>query len=476
MQERKVFLHPVKSLVSGLFTLFMLAGTLLISGSAHASAARTPNTQAGGARTASGFVAHTIKIRPITKQLGKVGSMRFATPRVSGAAKVLYPCQSDTNPQPILCYGPGQIEQAYGMQALFQHGTNGAGSTIVIVDAYGNSTIQADLQAFDADWGLPNPTLNVLTPYGTAGEDLGGWDGEIDLDVEYAHAMAPSATIDLVIAYSASDVDLYNALKYAVDQNLGDVISMSFGENEACVDPNLLAAEHQVFQEAANKGISVLASAGDYGSAQFTCDGSSFTTAVSYPASDPLVTALGGTALTADATTGQYLGETAWNEPIFNAAGGGGYSTLFARPDYQAGVTGATPGRAVPDLALNASVDGGVLIYSTDLFSGQIYVSIEGGTSVAAPEFAGIVADSVQLAHHRLGFLNKGLYELGESPLAGVAFNDITSGSNILFESGLAGYTVQRGWDAVTGWGSPKVADLLLPLIAHVHVGDASSL
>jgi hypothetical protein len=80
------------------------------------------------------------------------------------------------------------------------------------------------------------------------------------------------------------------------------------------------------------------------------------------------------------------------------------------------------------------------------------------------------------LAHHRLGFLNTGLYELGQSPLAGTAFNDITSGNNILFESGLAGYTVQRGWDAVTGWGTPRVDDLLLPLIAHVHSRDAQGL
>jgi subtilase family serine protease len=110
----------------------------------------------------------------------------------------------------------------------------------------------------------------------------------------------------------------------------------------------------------------------------------------SYPASDPLVTALGGTALTADAATGQYLGETAWNEPIFNAAGGGGYSTLFARPNYQSGVTGDPSGRAVPDLALNASVDGGVLIYQAHPLSGKEYAYITGGTSVSAPEFAGI--------------------------------------------------------------------------------------
>ncbi|HEY7415331.1 MAG TPA: S53 family peptidase [Ktedonobacteraceae bacterium] len=412
----------------------------------------------------------------MTKKLGTVQSLRRKTVPVNGANTVLFPCQSNTNPQPFLCYSPSQIQQAYDLQGLLQHGTTGNGSHIVIVDAYGSSTAQADLQAFDAAWGLPDPSFTVLTPYGVNGSDS-SWAGETSLDVEWSHAMAPSAAITLVVAQSSSDVDLYNAIKYAVDQNLGDVISMSFGENESCADPALLAAEHQIFQEAASKGISMLASAGDFGSAQFTCDGSSFTTAVSSPADDSLVTALGGTALTADATTGQYVGETAWNESgVFSAAGGGGYSLLNQRPDYQSGITGNTPGRAVPDLALNSSVDGGVLVYQTDPFSGQEYVSIFGGTSVASPEFAGIVADGVQMAHHRLGFLNRGLYTLGESPLSIATFHDITSGNNILFSSGIAGYTVQQGWDAVTGWGTPKAGNLLPSLIACLHSDDARGL
>lgn len=423
-----------------------------------------------------GFVPHTIKVKPITKKLGIVRSAEIKTPTRSGGNKVLFPCQSDTNPLPILCYGPGQIAQAYGVQDLFQRNVTGTGSTIVIIDAYGSPTIQADLQAFDAAWGLPAPAFKVLTPNTTSGADP-SWALETTLDVEWSHAMAPGAAITLVVAASNSDVDLYKAISYAVDHNLGDVISISFGENESCVDPNLLIAEHQVFQEAASKSISVLAAAGDSGSAQFTCDGSSLATAIAFPASDPLVTALGGTALTANATTGQYIGETAWNESsIFNTASGGGFSVRYQRPDYQSGVTGETMGRAIPDMALNASVNGGVLIYQSDPASGQEYTSIVGGTSLAAPEFAGIIADGVQLAHHRLGFLNKSLYDIGRSPFSASAFNDITSGSNILFSTGVAGYTVQRGWDAVTGWGSPKAVDFLPLLIRNTHSNDANGL
>jgi subtilase family serine protease len=473
MHTKKKFFRRVGSLVTCMLMLTVIAGyAVLLTSKATAA----PKSQVASARMQDGFIAHTVKIKPVTKQLGNVQSLKLKTPLVSGTNKVLFPCQSSTNPLPITCYGPGQIAQAYGLQGLAQRGITGKGSTIVIIDAFGSPTIQADLQAFDVAWGLPDPQLTVLAPYGVNGSNY-GWAGETSLDVEYSHAMAPGAAITLVAAQSDSDVDLYNAIKYAVDQNLGDVISMSFGETESCADPNLLAAEHQVFQEAASKGVSVLASAGDFGSAQFTCDGSSFTTAVSEPASDPLVTALGGTALTADTTTGQYIGETAWNESgDFGVAGGGGYSLLNQRPDYQSGVTGNTAGRAVPDLALNSSVIGGVLVFMTDPFSGQEYATIYGGTSVASPEFAGIVADGVQMAHHRLGLLNRGLYTLGKSPLSSAAFHDITSGNNVLFSSGIAGYTVQQGWDAVTGWGTPK-ADVFLPmLIASLHSNDAHNL
>lgn len=101
---------------------------------------------------------------------------------------------------------------------------------------------------------------------------------------------------------------------------------------------------------------------------------------------------------------------------------------------------------------------------------------IYGGTSVASPEFAGIVADGAQIAHHRLGFLNKGLYTLGKNAPSGTIFNDINAETNIIGFSGIAGSTVRRGWDAVTGWGSPRAAELLPLLIAHLHSDDANGL
>lgn len=162
------------------------------------------------------------------------------------------------------------------------------------------------------------------------------------------------------------------------------------------------------------------------------------------------MTAIGGTALTADAVTGTYSGETAWNESgVTGSASGGGYSVIYARPHYQSGITGATTQRGMPDLALNASINGGVPVYMTDPFSGTVTATIVGGTSVATPELAGIVADGVQMGHHRLGTLNPDLYRLGMGNRHDALFNDITLGSNILLGNTIPGYPVVQGWDPV---------------------------
>ena len=155
-----------------------------------------------------------------------------------------------------------------------------------------------------------------------------GWAEEISLDVLWAHAIAPGANITLVLAKSNNDADILSATKYAVDHNLGDVISQSFGENENCVDPHDPRAAARRVRHATLKGITLFASSGDEGAAQPTCDGTSRMKAVSSPASDPLVTGVGGTELHAAryCLTGAGLrssrepgsrnlpGEIVWNE------------------------------------------------------------------------------------------------------------------------------------------------------------------
>src|SRR5579883_620410 len=395
----------LRTMIAILLSLSLLAASVgavlpMRGGPAHVADA------SGTIPSAQVFKAHKVKIEP---EIRKVNPPSKAHAKSEGERlkPVRYACQSNLNPRPLLCYGPYQIRTAYGVTDLLDKGITGRGTTIAIIDAYGSPTIRQDFQAFNTAWELPQGQLNIFAPFGIHGSDS-TWTSETSLDVEWAHVMAPGATINLVLAPTSNDVDLYKALVYVVKHDLGDVISLSFGENERCIDPQLRLAEHRALKEAVHKGMTILVATGDYGSAQLTCDNSSYQQAVSYPASDPLVTAVGGTALTADAVTGRYISETAWNESsAFSKATGGGYSKLYAAPTYQQGIPGFARGRGMPDIALNASVFGGVLVYENNRLTGRTTINIMGGTSVATPELAGILADGVQLAHHRLGSINR---------------------------------------------------------------------
>jgi subtilase family serine protease len=386
---------------------------------------------------------------------------------------VTFGCQLTT---PAGCYGPAQIRAAYNIQPLLDAGITGAGRTIVIIDAFQSPTIQSDLHTFDTLFGLPDPTLNIiapdgLTPFDPNDDNMVGWSGEITLDVEWSHAVAPGATIDLVLAKSNDDEDILSATKYAIEHNLGDTISQSFGENESCVPKDVLTKEHALFALAALKGMTVFASSGDWGAAQLTCDGSTYTLAASSPASDPLVTAVGGTLLDADGLTGAYHSETAWNEPQIEVGTGGGFSVLYPRPAYQIGSTGKHAGRGVPDVAYNAGVFTGVLTVWTAF--GGTFVFRFGGTSAGSPQWAGIAALADQKAHHRVGFVNPALYLLSHTKEYAKDFHDITTGNNTFVGEGGNGITVTvngfnaaQGWDPTTGLGTPNVANLL-SLLCH---------
>jgi subtilase family serine protease len=347
---------------------------------------------------------------------------------------------------------------AYDIQPVLQAGANGAGQTIVIIDAFQSPTIRQDLKTFNLTFGLHFSTLNIiapdgLTPFNPNDPNQVGWAEEISLDVEWAHAIAPYATIDLVLAKSNQDADLQSVIQYAVKNNLGSVISMSFGEAEACMDPALMAAQHQTFQNAVNKGITLFASSGDDGSAQPSCDGSSFIQAVSTPASDPLVTGVGGTYLNANTSSGKYYGEEAWNETdIVDGASGGGYSSVYSRPNYQVSFNRNKTQRGVPDIAYNASVNGGVLVYLGFLGSNSGFY-LFGGTSAGSPQMAGELA-LVNQVFGRQGNINPTLYLGFAKHGYSQFFHDVTVGTNALVPTGIPGYSTTTGWDAVTGLGS----------------------
>lgn len=406
------------------------------------------------------------------------------------------------------CYDPYQVRRAYGLDGLIAQGYDGAGQTIVIVDAFQHPTLQAQMAMFDSYYGLPAVQLTQvapdgLTPFDPTDGTMVGWAEEISLDVEWAHAMAPAAKIVLVLAKTSDDTDILNAIKYAVDNSLGNVISMSFGSNENCVDSAMHNAYHDVFAQATRKNITLLASSADQGAALPSCDGNSWAQAVSSPAVDPLVTAVGGTELRAsdyclavlgcdpnsNPAPGTYQSEIVWNEGpkygdfpnVFAATGatGGGYSAIFGAPDYQRATLRNVKQRAIPDVAYNASVLHGVLTYLQipGLPAGWYRF---GGTSAGAPQWAALVAVANERAGRPLGFINNAVYQIGRMPVYGSSFHDVTSGTNSAIEFDAAnnpvdtaGYAAGAGWDASTGQGSPTSGGLAGLLARYVSPGDA---
>lgn len=425
--------------------LGVIAGTLFYSrGSvSHAAAPKA-------------IVPHSVSVNPHYLKAGVVDG----TPKFS--------CQAPG--APVRCYTPTVMRTAYDSQRLLAAGINGTGTTIVIIDAYQSPTIHHDLEKFDTLFGLHNANLNIIAPQGLTPFNPNdpvqvGWAGEITLDVEWSHTIAPDATIDLVLAKSSQDVDLLDVTQYAVDNDLGDVISQSFGEAETCADPALLAQEHQIFLQAAKEGISVFASSGDEGAAQLTCDGSTYFLSASTPASDPEVTAVGATYLNANPQSGRYHGESAWNDSF--GASGGGFSTLYAAPSYQSGFVQNT-GRGVPDVAYDGDVNGGVLAVWSSSGQGQNLVFIFGGTSAGSPQWAGMIA-LVDSTFGRQGFINPLLYKGFSRHGNGEFFHDIVVGNNTFTGAGsngtsvtINGYNTRQGWDAVTGLGSFDIGNSIL--------------
>jgi subtilase family serine protease len=432
------------------------------------------------------------------------------------------------------CFTPVSLQAAYNVGPLYASGLNGRGQTIAIVDAYGSDTMAHDLHVFDQAFGLQPmcgeegvtcgagmPTFSQLslqgTPAtkgppsqskGTGQEDKASWAIEVALDVETAHAIAPMANILLVTTPTAETLGVQGfpqfmaAEDYVVQHHLATVISQSFAAGEPTFNgPNALQQLRYAFQDAAANGVSVLAGSGDFGSAVVlktpVSQGGSLASSpgVWWPASDPLVTGVGGTYLCTDptATAGRVVdsvdpparckanpgvAEVGWIDA------GGGFSQVFGRPSYQdvlpAGSTPIGAMRGVPDIALQASAGTGDLIYLSLPPDGNGGLNCAGspcstgwydigGTSLATPQWAGLAAIADQLNGGGLGPLNPLLYTLASNPTKYASdFFDVTVGSNQAFTS-IPGYPATTGWDPVTGLGTPNAASLIPDLVAAAH-------
>jgi subtilase family serine protease len=382
------------------------------------------------------------------------------------------------------CYSPQEIQHSYGLDLLLGQGDNGTGQSIVIIDSYGSPTLAGDLATFDTAYGLPAPpSLSVLAPLGTVpfdvtNDDMVGWAFETTLDVEWAHAMAPNASIVLLTSpvsetEGVQGMPEFLALEqYALDHHLGQIISQSWGATENTLftpaGKQVFDSFERLYTSAALRHVTVLASAGDDGSANVDVNMNPYPfPTVIFPASSPLVTAVGGTSLYAD-TSGNYQSETVWNEGIDGGATGGGVSQTFAEPLYQrllpSSAQRALGGhRGIPDISWNADPFTSILVYVSFLGPDQAGYYFIGGTSEGAPQWAGLVADLNQLIHRPIGFLNPYLYLLGVTG-HGRGFHDITVGNNAF--NGVPGYSAAPGWDLTTGWGTPNIGQFFASIAA----------
>ena len=341
---------------------------------------------------------------------------------------------------------PVQLRQAYGVNNI-KFGSvagDGTGQTIAIIDAYDDPNAAADLQAFDTQFGLPAPPsftkVNQTGGSSLPGTDpVGSWSLEESLDVQWAHAMAPAASIVLVEANSASENDLVSAAAAWAGAASGiSTVSMSFGVFQSVVD---LTTQSVFATPAGHGGVTFIAASGDHGQPG------------GFPAYAPNVVAVGGTTLKVD-SSGNYQSETGWS------GSGGGISSFESQPAFQKGIgSPSTLDRTIPDIALDADPNSGVAVYdSYDYGSTNPWLQV-GGTSLSAPLFSSMVA-----------IANQGRALNGAASLDGATqtlprlygaltsgFHDVTSGSN--------GFPAGPGYDLVTGLGTP-IADLLVPALA----------
>jgi subtilase family serine protease len=401
----------------------------------------------------------------------------------------------------VPCYDAAQIQTAYNEQPLFSHGITGKGETIVIVDSFGSPTIQSDLATFDAQFGLPAPPAfkiiqpaGAVPPYDPTNSAMTGWAGETTLDVEWSHTIAPGANILLVetpVAETegvAGFPQIVEAENYVINHHLGQVISQSLDATEQTFPSTAsLLRLRSAYVNAFAHRVTVLAASGDTGASNYSnVAGTLLYThpVVGWPASDPLVTGVGGTQLSLNASGQRTAPDQVWNdtyntslqEVFFGDAGpnplatGGGKSSVFSRPWYQNGVANVVGrSRGVPDVAMSGACSGLVDTYQS--FGGEAagwYVDC--GTSEASPLFAGIVALTDQVAGHSVGFINPALYALSAEHAPGLV--DVTQGNNTVgfTQNGtlytVQGYSAGRGYDLASGVGTVNAA-LFVPELAR---------
>ena len=462
----------------------------LINGEEHWANASDPEIPVALAPAVAGvWSLHNFRKKPKSKLVNR----RFATPQAGNA--------------PFLTSGtlhglmPGDYATIYNINPLYSAGMQGNGTTIAVI---GRSNFDTqDVLTFREIAGLSATIPNVILDGADPGNLGGGEEAEAVLDATWSGALAPFALVDFVLSASTNSTDGVDLSEvYAIDHNLGDVMTESFGSCEGFASQSEAQAISALAEQAAAQGITYMVSSGDSGAEG--CANPNLNSAngqapsVNVLASSAFNVAVGGTMFNENGNDAKYwsasnnqvnlssaksyIPENVWNESCPTCglwAGGGGASVFVSKPTWQSGPTGipADGVRDLPDVSLTAAGHDPYLLCFEGSCSQGFLVGIA-GTSASAPSFAGIMALIVQ-QHGRQGQANYVLYRLAASetlsqcngsntstlPSSTCIFYDTTKGNNAVpgelgFGTASAQYQAKVGYDLATGLGSINVNNL----------------
>ena len=362
-------------------------------------------------------------------------------------------------------FGPNDLRTFYDETPLLEanppvDGGGSGGDCLAVAEVSDFNT--ASVQLFDSTFSLPNANLTRVFPDGTSPGTVSGAEDETLLDIEYSHAVAPGAPISVYIGNSVGvKIDpLTDAISKAINDRQCGALSISFSYCGA-TDSFYTGTLDPILKMAGTFGQSIFVSTGDIGPATLNtnCDIVS-TIGVSEMAADQNVTAVGGTQFTptfSGTVDSGDVSESAWSDNI--GATGGGKSKIWGKPSYQASGTPNDGARDIPDVSSGASPLAPGYYWATDKKGTAAMDCCIGGTSLAAPTWAGISKLIAEVEGGRLGNMNTRLYQLGNLGNASQSgLRDVTSGNNDF--DGLIGFNAIPGYDQATGWGTADMATL----------------
>ena len=372
------------------------------------------------------------------------------------------------------CLTPHALRVAYGIESLIQKGFTGKGQILIDITSFDAPTLQQDMKVFDQTFNLPPVDLQVISPLHVPEVDpeqhKNLWAHATVTEVQMLHAVAPGAKI-IVLESPVGETkgsfglpEFRKLLQYAIDHQLGNIVSLRWNVSEATLQDTQGQQEMQQWNDLLQQGtmrhhITYFAASGSTGVTNDAVADQQLANVptISFPSDLPWVTSIGGTSLLLT-SAGSALSEKAWS------GCGGGFSQFYPMPSYQKMLPAAVQQqfnnhRGIPDVSADQDSNTGPAVYA------QGQWQLDGGNN-APPIWAGIQAIANQMAGHPLGFINDGLYKLATSASYQRDFHDITQGNNTNARAGVKGYSAAPGWDPVTGLGTPNAEKLILDLMA----------